>query len=79
MNKSSISGAFFTRDSHPKTKPAVMAEFQLRAISFRQPSLMPYVELITPLSLLPLLITSASIVKIVILYSALFSYWVTKL
>lgn len=56
-----------------------MAEFQLRAISFRKHSLMPYVELISPLSLLPLLIIPASIVELVILYSALFLYWATKL
>lgn len=62
-----------------KTKPAVMAEFQLRAISFRKHSLMPYMELISPLSLLPLLIIPASIVELVILYSALFLYWATKL
>ena len=61
-----------------KTK-TVMDEFQLRGISFRKPSLMPYTELITPLSRLPLLLIPASIVEFIILNSALFLYLPTKL
>lgn len=56
-----------------------MAAFQLRALSFRKPSLTPYVELITPLSPLSLLLTLDFTIEFIILYCALFLYLATKL
>lgn len=53
-----------------------MGESQPRAISFRKRSLMPYVELIRPFSLL---LVCVSTTEFIILYSALFLHLATKL
>ena len=56
-----------------------MGEFQLLEISCRKLSIMSFIELITPLSRLPLFLISASIEEFITLNSALFTYLATKL